>query len=189
MHRPLAVRTATLGGLTAAMWGVHVLGRLGLGRFIGHGIVPRTIDGLQGIPVAPFLHADFPHLLSNTVPFLVLGVLILLGGIGELLFVTVVSIAVAGAGTWLFGAPDTEHMGASGVVFGFFGYLVCRAAFDRRSASIAIMLVVAFYYGASMMYALVPSAGISWTGHFFGFAGGYAAARLRHPRRRGEAAV
>ncbi|HEX8618168.1 MAG TPA: rhomboid family intramembrane serine protease [Thermoanaerobaculia bacterium] len=183
MRKTLIAPAATLGGATAAMWIVRILDWFGTGRSAaGHGIVPRTLEGLDGIAVAPLIHADFDHLVANTIPFVILGAIILFRGIDELLFVTLVSLLVAGFGTWLFGTSHSEHIGASGIVFGFFGYLVFRGAFDRRLSSIAIMLAVGFGYGASMAYALVPAEGISWAGHFFGFVGGFSAARLRYRR-------
>jgi len=164
------------------MWlvrGIDML--LAQGRFAGaYGIIPRTWDGLEGILTAPFIHANFDHLLSNTVPLLILGALILLRGVPEFLFVTGVSMLVGGFGTWLFGGSGA-HIGASGVVFGYFGYLVFRTAFDRRVSSAVITLAVAALYASAMGYSLIPAVGISWSGHFFGFVGGVVAARLRYP--------
>lgn len=167
------------------MWFVFVLDFLtpGYGSAAGNGIVPRTLDGLEGIPVAPFIHGGLDHLVSNSVPLLILGALILLRGVMALVFVVIVSTLVAGAGTWMFGTGDAQHIGASGVVFGFFGYLVFRTAFDRRLSSAVITLVVAGLYGTAMLYSLVPEETISWSGHFFGFLGGFVAARLRYPAR------
>jgi membrane associated rhomboid family serine protease len=149
----------------------------------GTGIVPRTWDGLDGIVVAPFIHANLDHLLSNSLPILVLGGLILLRGVAEFGFVILVSMLIAGLGTWAFGAGNAQHIGASGVLFGFFGYLLFRAAFDRRLSSAVITLVVASAYGTAFVYSLVPEESVSWSGHFFGFLGGFAAARLRYPGR------
>jgi membrane associated rhomboid family serine protease len=147
-----------------------------------YGIIPRTWNGLAGILTAPFIHANLEHLLSNTVPLLILGALILLRGVPEFLFVTGASILVGGFGTWLFGGMGA-HIGASGVVFGYFGYLVFRTVFDRRISSAVITLAVAGLYASAMAYSLIPAAGISWSGHFFGFVGGVLAARLRYPSR------
>jgi membrane associated rhomboid family serine protease len=182
-RRELTVRASALLGGPVAMWIVRVLDSIVPGpSAAGHGIVPRTSYGLDGIPVAPFIHADYEHLIANTIPFLVLGAIILLRGVAEFGFVTLVTLLTSGVGTWLLGTPGTEHIGASGIVFGFFGYLVFRAIFDRRWSSIATMLVIIVWYGASMMYALVSTEGISWVAHFFGLLGGYAAARMRYQR-------
>jgi membrane associated rhomboid family serine protease len=182
MTDTLKTRAATLGGFAGAMWLVRIVDMIvpTPGSIAGHGIIPRTLIGLEGIPVAPLIHVDLEHLLANTIPFLILGTLILFRGVFELLFVMLVSGLVAGLGTWLFGAGDSQHIGASGIVFGFFGYLLFRTAFDRRWTSALITLLVAVLYGTAMLYALVPAAGISWSGHFFGFIGGVLAARLRY---------
>ena len=166
------------------MWLVRVLDMLvpGPGSAAGHGIVPRTMMGIEGIPVAPFIHSDLEHLAANTIPLLILGGLILFRGVIEFVFVVLVSGLVAGAGTWLFGAPNTHHIGASGIVFGLFGYLLFRTAFDRRWTSAVITLLVAVVYGTAMLSSLVPRQTISWTAHFFGFIGGFLAARLRYGR-------
>lgn len=150
---------------------------------IGHGIVPRTTYGLSGIVMAPFIHANVQHLLANTIPFVLLGAVILLRGVRAFTTVTIVSALVAGAGTWIFGTPGTMHIGASGVVFGFFGYLLFRAMYDRRLSSFLVALIVAVLYGGSLLMSIVPASGISWSGHLFGFLGGITAARLRYARR------
>src|SRR5581483_2681031 len=149
----------------------------------GVGAVPRTIGGLYSIPIAPFIHVDWDHLISNTIPLLILGVLILARGTFEFLFVVFVSTFIGGFGTWLFGEGDAQHVGASGIVFGFFGYLVFRTAFDRKISSAVIALIVAIAYGSAMTWSLIPEESVSWSGHFFGFIGGFAAARWRYPNR------
>ena len=173
-------RAATLGGMVAIMWIIHVVDFIvpGADSVIGYGIVPRTWPGLEGIAVAPFVHLDFSHLLANTIPLILLGALVLLRGVAEFLFVVFTSAAIAGLGTWLFGAGNTQHVGASGIVFGLFGYLLIRALFDRRWSSALITLVVASAYGGAMLSAIVPEEGISWSGHFFGFTGGLLSARI-----------
>ena len=180
MARPDS-RTSVLLGSTASAWLVWAVDLVWPGT-IGHGIVPRTAYGLTGIVMAPFLHANLQHLLANTVPFVLLGAVILLRGARAFTTVAIVSAIVAGFGTWLFGTPGTMHIGASGVVFGFFGYLLFRAVYDRRISSFFIALVIGVLYGASLLTSLVPAAGISWSGHVFGFLGGVAAARLRYGR-------
>lgn len=181
-HDSIKVRAATLGGSIGVLWFVRVLDMLvpGGGSAAGHGIIPRTLSGLDGVLYAPFIHSSFEHLAANTIPFAILGTLILLRGVLGFAFVVLVSGLVAGAGTWLFGAPGTEHVGASGIVFGFFGYLVFRTVFDRRWSSALITLVVAVLYGTAMASSLIPHAAISWSGHFFGFIGGVLAARWRY---------
>jgi membrane associated rhomboid family serine protease len=185
-HRSGSIQTRvlTLVGVVAVMWFIWLLDAIvpGVQSVAGYGIIPRRSFGLQGIPVAPFIHQNLEHLVANTIPFLILGSLVMLRGVTEFMFVLIVTTFAAGAGTWVFGASG-QHIGASGVVFGLFGYLVFRTLFDRRWSSAVITLVVGVLYGASMTYGLVPQAQISWSGHFFGFLGGLLAARLRYGNR------
>jgi membrane associated rhomboid family serine protease len=166
---------ATLVGL---MWGLEILDtfvfRHGLDLF---GILPRNAIGLRGILFAPFLHSGFAHLMANTVPLIVLGWLIMAQGIGDFVFVSVICMVVGGLGTWLFGA-SALHIGASGLIFGYVGFLLARYYFDRRLSSGIIALLVGCTYG-SVLWGILPSTpGISWEGHLFGFLGGILAARL-----------
>ncbi len=179
----LQTRAAALGAAVGSIWLVRIVDFLvpGGGSFAGHGIVPRTWYGMEGIPVAPLIHSSLSHLVANTIPFVILGALVLLRGVFEFAFVVLTTALVAGAGTWLFGTPNTEHVGASGVVFGLFGYLLFRMLFDRRLSSVIITLLVAVLYGAAMLRSLIPSESISWSGHFFGFLAGVLAARVRYP--------
>jgi membrane associated rhomboid family serine protease len=176
-------RAIALAGVLGLMWFVRLLDALipGSGSAAGIGIVPRTWIGLQGIPVAPLIHGSFGHLIANSVPLVILGALILLRGIAEFLFVILVAVLVGGLGIWLFGSGNAQHIGASGVVFAFFGYLVFRSAFDRRISSAIITLLVAGVYGVTMVYGLIPEERISWSGHFFGLLAGVLAARWRYP--------
>ncbi len=171
-----------LGGFVALIWVLEILDNLlfqrilrgGLDQF---GVYPRTFLGLRGIVFAPFLHGGYYHVAANTVPFLVLGWLIMLRNTADFWTVSVVSALVSGLGTWLFGR-SAYHIGASGMIFGYFGYLLFRGYFERSITAIAISLVVGFTYGG-MIYGVLPSQSwISWEGHLFGFIGGAIAARL-----------
>ncbi|HYH09700.1 MAG TPA: rhomboid family intramembrane serine protease [Thermoanaerobaculia bacterium] len=177
-------RGATLTSFVGAMWVVRIADAIvpGFHPAVHHGIEPRAIRGLDGIVFAPFIHADFPHLLANTLPLLILGAIALLRGRRDFVFVAVASALIGGAGTWLFGAGDAAHVGASGIIFGLFGYLVFRTVFDRRWSSAIVTVVVILLYGSAMLASLIPEEAVSWSGHFFGFAGGVFAARVRHSR-------
>ena len=176
-------RFGTVSLLLGLIWFVWTLDALipGPGSAAGIGIVPRTWTGLQGIPTAPFIHVGLDHVISNSIPLAILGSLIVISGAMDLVFVVLIAALVGGFGTWLFGSGDAQHVGASGLVFGFFGYLVFRVAFDRRLISAVITLTIAALYGGAMAVSLIPHDGISWSGHFFGFLGGIAAARIRLP--------
>ncbi len=171
-----------LGGFVALIWVIEILDNLffqrilrgGLDQF---GIAPRRFLGLRGIVFAPFLHGGYYHVAANTVPFLVLGWLIMLRNTADFWTVSVVSALVSGLGTWLFGR-SAIHIGASGMIFGYFGYLLFRGYFERSIVAIAISLLVGFTYGG-MIYGVLPSQQwISWEGHLFGFIGGAIAAKL-----------
>jgi membrane associated rhomboid family serine protease len=168
-----------LGAMVSAMWVVmiadQVLFRHQLKTF---GIMPHSIIGLRGILFAPLLHANFTHLISNTLPFITLGWLVMLWETSDLLVVTAISMLVGGLGTWLFGGVNTVHVGASGVIFGYLGYLLTRGYFERKLTSILMSLFVFGAYG-TVLFGLVPGMpGISWQGHLFGFIGGAIAANL-----------
>jgi membrane associated rhomboid family serine protease len=175
-----ARRALALSVFVGAMWVVRLLDtfRQDGSSVAGVGVIPRTTGHLAGILTAPFIHANWSHLLANTLPLLVLGALVLFNGISEFLLVTLVCILSAGAGVWLFG-QSANHIGASGVVFGYMGYLLFRPAFDHRLSLMLVTLIVGGIYGTALLWSLVPRAGISWSAHFFGFAGGVLAARIR----------
>ena len=147
------------------------------------GIVPQSFIGLRGILFAPFLHGSFYHVLANTAPFIVLGWLVMLRNIKDFYFVSAISALVGGLGTWLIGRPCSVHVGASGVIFGYFGYLLFRGYFERSFVAIAISLAIAFTYG-SLLWGVLPTRSyISWEGHLFGFIGGIIAAKLLSPSK------
>jgi membrane associated rhomboid family serine protease len=179
MTRELRNHAFLLGGLVGLAWAIELVDTLLLnGNLDRLGIRPLSPAGLWGIFFAPFLHGGFRHLISNTVPFLVLGWLIMARDIQEFFAVSVIAALLSGLGTWLFGGINTLHIGASGVVFGYFGYLVTRAYFERSLGSIAIALLVIALFGGMIWGILPVQVGISWQGHLFGFLGGIVAARL-----------
>ena len=182
-HTPVVQGLALVGALAAVMWVVEAADQVAGGRLDRHGIQPRDPDGLDGVLWAPFLHDGFDHLIGNTVPFLLLGIGIALGGLARVAAVTAIVALVGGLGTWLVAPENTTHIGASGLVFGFAAYLVARGAFSRSLAQIAIGLVVVVVWGTTLLRGLVPETGISWQGHLFGAVGGVLAAWLLHRRR------
>jgi membrane associated rhomboid family serine protease len=140
------------------------------------GIVPREIGELRDIIPAAFIHFGFDHVAANSIPLFVLGFLAALRDIGRFLGVVFVIVLTSGLGVWLVAPAGTNTAGASGVVFGLFGYLLIRGFVDRRLLDIAVGLAVAVYYG-SILWGVLPTAqGVSWQGHLFGLAGGVAAA-------------
>ena len=169
--------------LVAILWGVEIVNSMvghQLGRF---GILPRTLHGLTGIPLSPFLHTGVVHLLLNTGPLVVLGGLVLMAGRRVFIRSTVVIILVGGLGLWLIGRPS-YHVGASALIFGYFGYLLAKGIFDRRMASLLIAVLVVLAYGGLFWGMLPTAAYISWEGHVCGFLSGVAAAWIG--RRKGS---
>jgi membrane associated rhomboid family serine protease len=164
--------------LLAAMWVLEVVDVALDHRLDQYGIEPRDPDGLVGVVAAPFLHADFGHLIANTIPFVTLGIIIGLQGVARVLAVTGIVMVVSGLGTWLIAPDNSIHIGASGVVFGYATYLLARGIFNRDLIEIAIGLGVVAIWGTALLGGLIPQDGVSWQGHFFGAVGGVLAARV-----------
>jgi membrane associated rhomboid family serine protease len=167
-----------LGVMVALMWASEIVDTVAGHRLDGYGIEPRDDDGLIGIAAAPFLHAGFGHLISNTAPLLMMGFVIAFAGAARVVAVTVIVALTSGLGTWLVAPDGTVHIGASGVVFGYATYLVSRGVFNRDLLELAIAALVAVVWGGALLGGLLPEEGISWQGHLFGAVGGVVAARL-----------
>lgn len=168
-----------LGLIVLAMWLLELVDAILLRqRLNGLGIRPRELAGLWGILFMPLLHGGLAHLAANTVPFLVLGWLVILRRTGDFLVVTGIVMLVSGLGVWLFGAANTVSIGASGLVFGYFGFLVLRGYFERSLFAILVAVVVLIFYGGMFFGVLPQGAGVSWEAHLFGFLGGVLAAWL-----------
>ncbi len=167
-----------IGALVGVMWLVEIVNKIDGQRLSSDGIYPRTLSGLPGILSAPFLHAGFGHLIGNTIPFVVLGLVIAAAGARRVIEVTAIVILVAGLGTWLTAGSGTDTVGASGVVFGYAGFLIARGFFTRNIGALLIGLVVALLFGGALAADLVPKTGISWEDHLFGGLGGILAARV-----------
>jgi membrane associated rhomboid family serine protease len=161
----------------AVMWVVEIVDSVLLSdRLQGNGIQPRQLDQLDGILWAPVLHSTFGHLASNSVPFVILGWLVAVRGLRHWVAVTAIAVIVGGGLTWLL-AGSGNHLGASGVVFGYFGALIGAAFYERRPATLAPALVSVLLY-SGMLVGVVPQDRISWEGHLFGLLAGLAAGRL-----------
>ncbi|MFP4121900.1 rhomboid family intramembrane serine protease [Coleofasciculus sp.] len=178
LAREVKTQATILGGLVAAMWGLELIDLIIFqGALDSYGILPRTIIGLRGILFAPFLHGGLPHLIANTVPFLTLGWFVMLQKTSDFFIVTAITMVVSGLGVWLIGSSGV-HIGASGLVFGYLGFLLLRGYFQRNIPSILLSLIVGFLYGGAIWGVLPTVPGVSWEGHLFGFIGGIVAARL-----------
>ncbi len=164
------------------IWGIEIVDTVVLSdRLQGNGIMPRQRNGLDGILWAPFLHSDYGHVASNSLPLLLLGGLVAVRGMRYWLLLTLTVIFLGGSATWAL-AGFGNHIGASGVVFGYFGALLAAAVFERRPRALASALLVVVFYG-SMVAGVVPQEFISWEGHLFGMAAGVIAAKaMAQPR-------
>ena len=147
------------------------------------GIEPRQASDLPNILWSPFLHFGWAHLISNSVPFLVLGVLTYLSGVARFVVTTVVSTVVSGLTAWLLAAPGTITAGASGVVFGYLTYLLVRGIFTKKPSQILLAVVVFAIYGTVLLGVLPGTPGVSWQGHLGGAVGGVLAAYLLHSKK------
>ena len=171
-----------IAAMVAVMWLVEVYDAVG-GDPDSAGIRPRDPDGLVGVPLSPFLHGSWGHLIGNTIPFVILGAAIAIGGLKRVAIVSVIVIVVGGLGTWLTRPNNSIHIGASGMVFGFAAYLIARGAYTRTAWHIIGGLAVIAVYGATLVSGFVPTPGVSWQGHLFGAVGGVVAARFLHRGR------
>jgi membrane associated rhomboid family serine protease len=138
-------------------------------------VVPRTAGGLVGIVTAPFVHANFAHLAANLPPFLVLGALVLRRGQGQFIQVALVIALAQGVLLWLLGRK-IAHVGMSGVVFGFFGYLLTLAWFTRATPDLLVAGGVLLVYGGILAGIAPARNGTSWEGHLFGLIAGFGTA-------------
>ena len=167
-----------LFGIVALMWVVEVINTLDSNKLDGDGIIPRDFGHLWGVLTSPFIHGSFQHLISNTIPFVFMGVIIALRGAARVALVTLIVIVIGGLGTWLIAPANSLTFGASGVVFGYATYLLTRGLFDRSALELLTGAIVGAVWGGALLASLVPHQGISWQGHLCGGIGGVVAAWL-----------
>jgi membrane associated rhomboid family serine protease len=177
-----------LAGIVALMWVMEVINTADSNGLDSDGIWARNFGRLWGIFTSPFLHASFQHLISNTIPFVFMGVIIALRGAGRLALVTGIVIVLGGLGTWLISPSYPDAIGASGVVFGYATYLLTRGLFDRSLLEILVGVIVGVVWGGALLSSLVPQPGISWQGHLCGAIAGVVAAWWLAGRRAGQTA-
>ncbi|MBC1195042.1 rhomboid family intramembrane serine protease [Microcystis aeruginosa BLCCF158] len=178
-RQEIKTQAIILATFVAIFWLLEILDQFVFrGSLDYFGIMPHQVIGLRGILFAPFLHGDFPHLIANTVPFLILGWLVMLQETSDFFIVTGLTMLVGGLGVWLFAAPGSIHIGASILIFGYLGFLLLRGYFQRNIPSILLSILVFLLYGGTIWGVLPSRPGISWQGHLFGFLGGVLAAKL-----------
>jgi membrane associated rhomboid family serine protease len=168
--------------MLAGMWILELLDQLSGNQLDQLGIHAREIDGMPEILTAPFLHAGWDHLISNSLPFVVLGFLVLLSGLARWLVSSLIIIVISGMTAWLLTPVHTIILGASGLIFGWLTYLLARGLWSRRPAQVVIAVLVLLVYGG-LIWGLFPgNAGVSWQAHLGGAFGGVLAAWLLHRR-------
>jgi membrane associated rhomboid family serine protease len=152
------------------------------------GIIPRRIDGLDGVLFSPFLHAGWDHLYGNAVPLILVGTFALAGGTRRFLYSTALIMLISGFGVWLIGDPGSIVVGASGVIFGYLGLLFARGFVERNWWNIGVAAFIGLLYWYQVYNVLPTDQPISWQGHLLGlFAGAVAAVVFR--RRRPQPAL
>ena len=170
-------------GCVALLWGVECVNALLDHHLNRWGLLPRSLPGLVGIPLSPFLHGSFAHLTLNTVPFVVLGGFVAFRGTRIFLAVSFCIILLSGAALWLLGR-SAYHVGASSVLFGYFGYLVACGWYERSVTALLVALLTLGLYGGTVWGVLPTRSYVSWEGHLFGLLAGVLVARLVTLRRR-----
>ncbi|WP_246064636.1 rhomboid family intramembrane serine protease [Nonomuraea longispora] len=171
-----------MGVLLGVMWILEGVDVVLNGSLDQYGIVGWDPDGLVGILLAPFLHGGFGHLMANSLPLLILGFLAGLRDVGKFLWASLMIVLIGGLGTWVT-SPGVVTIGASGLVFGYFGFILARGLFDRSLLDFAIAIGVGVAYWGILAGLLPNQPGISWQGHLFGLIGGVVAAWVLRRKR------
>jgi membrane associated rhomboid family serine protease len=176
--RVVLARLSALAVFVAVIWAAQALNwAMGYQLNSTFGLIPRQTAGLDGILGMPILHGSFSHLMANTPPLLLLGALLAVTATRALLAINGIVVVLGGGLVWLFGSPAI-HVGASGLVFGWFGFIVVRGLVDRSPIALGVSLLVGLLYG-SIIWGLLPGQpGVSWESHLFGALAGATAAVL-----------
>ncbi len=163
--------------IVAAMWAVFIVNLLVPIDFNQFGIIPRTVEGIKGILFAPFLHANLAHIVSNTIPMLILTTVLFLFYRNIAVRVLLLSTVMGGTLVWFFGR-NAYHIGASGVIFALVAFLIASGIFRRQVKALLIAIVIFVFYGGVVWGILPTQQGVSWESHLFGFLSGIALAYL-----------
>jgi membrane associated rhomboid family serine protease len=166
-------------GWVGLLWLLEVVDVVSGHELDGLGIMPRTPSELVDVVPASFIHFGFAHVAANTVPLLVFGFLAALGGLRRFAAVCALIIVADGLGVWLVAPSGTNTAGASGLIFGLFGFLLVSGFVERRPIGVVVGLLVGAVWGSSILVGVAPTqTGVSWQGHLIGLVAGVAAAFL-----------
>jgi len=162
--------------LVLIIWIVEIINLVFAHQFYIWGIMPRNLEGMRGIVLHPFIHGSLQHAILNTMPLIVLGSFVALEGKAAFLNITIKIILIGGFLLWLMGRPSF-HVGASLLIFGYFGFILAHAYYRKSLSAIAIAAVTLFLYGG-IIYGIVPMDNqVSWEGHLFGLIAGIIGAK------------
>lgn len=164
----------------AAIWGVFLTDAVLPGTFNHWGLAPRHLSGLTGVVTMPFLHGGWGHLLSNSVPLIIL-LCLLAGSRANSYKIVPLIVVLNGALLWLFGRSNSIHVGASGLIYGLIAFLIVAGFREGRLGAIAIAIVVGLMYGTTLIGGVLPftvDTGVSWDGHLMGAVAGAIVARV-----------
>ncbi|WP_291423825.1 rhomboid family intramembrane serine protease [Deinococcus sp.] len=180
---PVTQAAALTGLMIAVMWAEEIVDfSIFRGQLNSFGIEPRDPHTFWHIFTAPFVHAGFPHLIANTVPFAVLAFMSAVRSVGRFVSATFLIVLIGGTLVWLFGRSSV-HLGASELIFGYLAYLIGVGWWERTPVALGIAVVAVALYGGIIWGVLPSNPMISWEAHLFGFIGGLLAALLIHGRR------
>jgi membrane associated rhomboid family serine protease len=181
--RQLRDAVVLMAGFLALIWVLQVVNWADSYRLdTEFGILPEHVSRLGDIFTAPFLHFSWQHIEGNSVPLFVLGVLAAYRSIARFLLVSLIVIVTSGLAVWFFQSSNELTVGASGVIFGYFGYVLLRGFFDRNFLDIGVGLVAGVLYWTILQVAIPGTPGVSWIGHIGGLVGGVLAAWLLRSR-------
>ncbi|MDO4244636.1 MAG: rhomboid family intramembrane serine protease [Deinococcus sp.] len=167
--------------LMAVMWGQEIADQFVFGQQLdSYGISPREAGTFWHIWTAPFLHADFAHLVANSVPLAVLAFMTAVRSVSRFVMATAIIALIGGGLVWLLGRGDSNHLGASELVFGYLAYLLGVGWWERTPVAIVIAVIAFALYGGILWGVLPSNPNVSWEAHLFGFIGGLVAAALLH---------
>jgi len=181
VSQSLKFRWKTIVWIVVFLWLIQCVNFFLNQQLNAFGLIPRQTNQLWGILTAPLLHGNFFHLLANTPPLILLGGLVMGLGYQRFWVASLMIIVIGGLGVWLMGRPNI-HVGASGWVFGLFGFLLGTAWWERSLHSLLLAAIAVLFYGG-MIWGVLPTRGyISWESHLFGFLAGALAGALLHER-------
>jgi membrane associated rhomboid family serine protease len=174
-------------GILALLWVIQIVNWADHYNLTQHyGIRGRDIASLPDIITAPFLHVSWAHIEGNSGPLFIFGFLAAYRGVARFAWVSAVVVLVSGLAAWFSESPNTVGVGASGVVFGYFGYIMVRGFFDRHPIDMLVGAVMALCF-AYQFTVLLPHAGIGWQAHIGGLVGGVAAGWIFRDRKAARA--